>query len=103
MTRKFTKPVFFGNDLAGLAIIALHDVLTDALHAAGGLQQPDHPESEEHALQCEEDRRNDQAELEDHVRDIATALGCEHLLKCRFADLPEVVEDPNVVDPEPFI
>lgn len=96
MTRKFTKPIFFGNPLAKMHIHDLHDILDQAIVLAGGLQQP--PCATEQPGVWKEGRAEEKAEFEDYIRDIAVALDCGHLL---FPS--EVVEDPNIKNPKPFI
>jgi hypothetical protein len=96
VTRKFTKPIFFGNPMCEMQIHDLHDRLDEATVILGGLQQP--AMATEKPGVWEEGRDEEKAELADCVRDIAIALDCKHLLWP-----PEIKEDPNVEDPEPFI
>lgn len=57
----------------------LRQRLDEALVILGGLQQPDHPDSDEHARQCESDRTEAKRDLIDAASDIMAALGIRYV------------------------
>lgn len=74
--RKFERPIFLGAGEHSLNLITeLHNRLSDAITILGGLQQPDHPENEAHAKQCEADRLVLESDLSDAIMDLRVALG----------------------------
>lgn len=78
MSREFRKQIFLGNgDFSKAECERFHKRLDEALSILSGLQQPDHPESEEHARQCDYHRTAAEAELDDCLLDITFALGLD--------------------------
>lgn len=75
--RKIKDVIFFGNLDCFKGINAACTRLEDAFDIVGGMQQPDHPTSDEHAKRCVIERQTSQKELEDCLHDIAAALGLE--------------------------
>lgn len=74
--RKFKEEIFLGNRKhSEEKVKQLHERLADAIVLLSGLQQPDHPECEEHFKICQVQRINDEKELKDIIDDISTALG----------------------------
>lgn len=74
--RYFKQAIPMGcGEMTELDLVALRSRLSTAITIVGGLQQPDHPTSDEHAAACQADRKEVEAELLDAVRDILTALG----------------------------
>jgi len=74
--RVFHEPIPMGcGELTGDAIFRLRVRFDDAICEVSGLQQPDHPTSDEDAAACRVDREEAKADLLDAVRDILTALG----------------------------
>lgn len=63
-----------GGETSKQEVGALQHRLAKGIGELGALQQPDHPESEEHAERCRADRLRCEQEIEDVVRDIAAAL-----------------------------
>lgn len=72
--RYFKDIIFLGNEDCIGRIKLLRERLEYGISLLSGLQQPDHPESEEHAEQCKIEREKDELELNDIVDDIKTAL-----------------------------
>lgn len=75
--KKFERRLHLGNSIPGSSeagILALQKLLGKAIDLSSGLQQPDHPTSDEHAEQCELDRRHNNQLLENYIGDIAMAL-----------------------------
>lgn len=73
--RIFRKQIFLGNgERSQEEIDALYEGLEIALEILGGLQQPDHPESEMHAELLAKYRKIDEESLEIIAADIYCAL-----------------------------
>lgn len=86
--REFGNIIFFGQPTKYLneaQCYRLHQRLEDAFQHLSALQQPDHPESQEHFEQCKKWRTKAERELNDIINDICTALGrtvmCEYTTK----------------------
>lgn len=62
-------------DLSATDLDVLRGRLEDAISTVGGLQQPDHPTSDEHAATCRANREDAKADLLDAARDILAAIG----------------------------
>ena len=80
--RKFDETIFFGCEDCLEKCYILHRRLEEAFNILGGLQQPDHSDSEEIAKQAEQVRLELEEDLADIGIDIITALGLsEEILK----------------------
>lgn len=73
--RKFKEVIFLGAPNSDFARKLLHERLDEALDILGGLQQPDHSESKEHAKQCDIDRAWWEFELSEAIMDLRVVLG----------------------------
>lgn len=80
--REFHEVIFLGSPHSKQLRQELHDRLDEAIDMLGGLQQPDHPESKEHARQCEADRIYWEAQLSDAIMDLRVALGDNTAVTC---------------------
>lgn len=72
---KFKEPIFFGREDCLEKCYLLHKRLEEAFSILGGLQQPDHSDSEEIAREAERNRLDSEEDLADIGIDIITALG----------------------------
>lgn len=73
--REFKRTIFFGGDDCLEQCYLLHKRLEKAFDILGGLQQPDHSDSEEFAKEAEYARLDSEKDLVDIGIDIITALG----------------------------
>lgn len=87
--RKFKETIFFGNEDCLGQCYSLHKRLEEGFDIVSGLQQPDHPDSLEHANQLEEERIDLNKELVDIGLDILDALGLSNAIFNRFLEKAE--------------
>lgn len=84
--RKFNEIIFFGNEDCLGQCYLLHKRLEEGFNIISGLQQPDHPDSEEHAKALDEERLILNEELVNIGLDILDALGISDLVFNRFLE-----------------
>jgi hypothetical protein len=77
----FTSPVFFGCEDCGDLVIRVHRQLDECFSHTSGLQQPNHPESAAHALECEAADAKGWEHVREMARSIVIAIGVPEILK----------------------
>lgn len=73
--RNFKERIFFGSEDCLEKCYKLHKRLEEAFNILGGLQQPDHSDSEKIANEMKEQREENERELNDIILDLRVALG----------------------------
>lgn len=82
--RQFEQVLFLGNSVPGSSeagILKLQKLLQEAIELSGGIQQPDHSDSEEAATRNKNIRHRNLHDLDNMVKDIAKALTGDEYVK----------------------